>query len=154
MNFILRDQDLKGSFRSIFWVQRLQTTELKIIVKFSGFQLLLSGAFIVSSSPQVCHALWSTGVLTLPSGNKKSLIKSDVGFQSAVNSQLINEIDVREDEEMYVVLSFGVMKTRVLNIHSCSLLGFTILGDILCNTLDDFEQLCKSAVSKYYRHGF
>ena len=45
----------------------------------------------------------------------------------------------------YVTLIFDEMKIRedlVFDKHSCSLLGFTDLGDV-SNTLDNYEQQCK-----------
>ena len=95
-------------------------------------------------------ALRSTGVLTLPS--ERTLrdythwIKSGIGFQSAVNEQLIKEADVKEEKDKYyVVLLFDEMKIRedlVFDKHSCELVGFVNLGEIN-NVLTEFERQCK-----------
>ena len=62
-----------------------------------------------------------------------------------MNTQLIEEANIKDEKDKYVVLSFDEMKIRedlVFDKHSCSLLGFTDLGDVP-NTLDDFERQCK-----------
>ena len=78
-------------------------------------------------------ALRSTGVLTLPS--ERTLrdytlwMKSEVGFQSVVNQQLIMEADVKEEKDKYVVLFFDQMKIRedlVFDKHFCELVGLSI----------------------------
>ena len=101
-------------------------------------------------STSAYHALQTTGVLTLPSERTlfdySHWIKREVGFQQKVNEQLIDETDLTEEKNKYVVLTFDEMKIRedlVFDKLSCSLLGFVNLGDIT-NVLDDFERQCKS----------
>lgn len=58
-------------------------------------------------------------------------MKSEVGFQSVVNEQLIMEADVKEEKDKYVVLVFDEMKIRedlVFDKHSCELVGFVKRG--------------------------
>ena len=57
-----------------------------------------------------------------------------------MNAQLIEEDDIKEEKYRYVVLSFDEMKIRedlVFDKHSCSLVGFTNLGDV-SNVLESF----------------
>ena len=59
-------------------------------------------------------------------------MKSEVGFQSVVNEQLIMEADVKEEKDKYEVLVFDEMKIRedlVFDKHSCELVGFVNLGE-------------------------
>ena len=56
-------------------------------------------------------------------------MKSEVGFQSVVNEQLIMEADVKEEKDKYVVLFFDQMKIRedlVFDKHFCELVGLSI----------------------------
>ena len=72
-------------------------------------------------------------------------MKSEVGFQSVVNEQLIMEADVKEEKDKYVVLVFDEMKIRedlVFDKHSCELVGFVNLGEVN-NILTEFERQCK-----------
>ena len=99
------------------------------------------------------HALRSTGVLILPSDRTlfdySHWIKGDVGFQKAVNAHLIEEANIKEEKDEYVVLSFDDMKIRedlVFDKHSCSLIRFIDLGDV-SNTLDNFERQCNGEVN-------
>lgn len=87
----------------------------------------------------------SAGVLTLPS--ERTLFdyshwnKGNTGFNATVNTQLIEEANIKDEKVKYVVLTIDEMKISedlVFDKHSCSLLGFTDLGDV-SNTLDSFE---------------
>ena len=72
-------------------------------------------------------------------------MKSEVGFQSVVNEQLIMEADVKEEKDKYVVLVFDERKIRedlVFDKHSCELVGFVNLGEVN-NILTEFERQCK-----------
>lgn len=149
----VRDQHSEGSFRHIFWEQQLQAMETKDCRQICRHPALIKWCLHLKfKSTGAYHALRSTGVLTLPSERTlfdySHWIKDDVGFQTAVNTQLIEEASIKEEKDKYVVLSFDEMKIRedlVLDKHSCSLLGFTNLGDV-SNTLDNFERQCKGEV--------
>ena len=89
-------------------------------------------------------------MLTLPSERTLSdyshWIKGEVGFQAAVNAQLIEEANIKEEKDRYIVLTFDEMQIRedlVFDKHSCWLVGFTNLGDV-SNILDNFERQCNS----------
>ena len=71
--------------------------------------------------------------------------KGNLGFSATVNKQLIEEANIKDEKDKYVTLILDEMKIRedlVFDKHSCSLLGFTDLGDV-SNTLDNFERQCK-----------
>ena len=140
----------EDSFRRLFWEQQLQALKAKDCRQVRWhpalIKLCLHLKFKSSSS---YDALRSTGVLTLPS--ERTLrdythwMKSEVGFQSVVNEQLIMEADVKEEKDKYVVLVFDEMKIRedlVFDKHLCELVGFVNLGEIN-NILTEFERQCK-----------
>ena len=83
------------------------------------------------------RAIRNSGVLTLPS--ERTLrdythwIRSGVGFYSAVDEQLMKEINVTEERHRYVMLCWDEMKVKeglVFNKHTCELIGFVDIGDI------------------------
>ena len=75
-----------------------------------------------------------------------SIILIEVNFQAAVNTQLIEEADIKEEKDRYTVLSFDEMNIRedvVFDKHSCSLVGFANLCDVSnIHVLDSFERQC------------
>lgn len=146
----IQQKDPEDSFRRLFWEQQLQALKAKDCRQVRWhpalIKLCLHLKFKSSSS---YDALRSTGVLTLPS--ERTLrdythwMKSEVGFQSVVNEQLIMEADVKEEKDKYVVLVFDEMKIRedlVFDKHLCELVGFVNLGEIN-NILTEFERQCK-----------
>lgn len=83
------------------------------------------------------RAIRNSGVLTLPSErtlrNYTHWIRSGVGFYSAVDEQLMKEINVTEERHRYVMLCWDEMKVKeglVFNKHTCELIGFVDIGDI------------------------
>ena len=147
----VRDQNSEGSFRRIFWEQQLEAMSKKNRRHIRWHPALIKWCLHLKfKSTSAYHALRSTGVLTLPSERTlfdySHWIKGEVGFQAAVNAQLIEEADIKEEKDRYVVLSFDEMKIRedlVFDKHSCSLVGFTNLGDV-SNVLESCERQCDS----------
>ena len=146
----IRQNYPEDSFRRLFWEQQLQALKAKDCRQVRWHPALIKWCLHLKfKSSSSYDALRSTGVLTLPS--ERTLrdythwMKSEVGFQSAVNEQLIMEADVKEEKDKYVVLVFDEMKIRedlVFDKHSCELVGFVNLGEIN-NVLTEFERQCK-----------
>ena len=150
----VRDEHSEDSFKRLFWEQQLNAMQTKDHRQIRWHPALVKWCLHLKfKSTGAYHALRSTGVLTLPSERTlfdySHWIKGDVGFQEEVNAQLIEEADIKEEKDKYVVLSFDEMKIRedlVFDKHSCSLLGFIDIGDV-SNTLYSFERQCKGEVN-------
>ena len=151
MTSTIRREHSKGSFRRIFWDEQLKALQTKDPRQIRWHPALIKWCLHLKfKSSSAYHALRSTGVLTLPSERTlfdySHWIKGEVGFQQKVNDQLLEEADLTEEKNKYVVLAFDEMKIRedlVFDKYSCSLIGFVNLGDVT-NALDDFEHQCKS----------
>ena len=146
----VRDQHSEDSFRRIFWEAQLEAMWMKDHRQIHWRPALIKWCLHLKfKSTGAYHALRSTGVLTLPS--ERTLFdyshwnKGNLGFSATVNKQLIEEANIKDEKDKYVTLILDEMKIRedlVFDKHSCSLLGFTDLGDV-SNTLDNFERQCK-----------
>ena len=148
MTGAIRKEHSEGSFRCIFWDEQLKAKDPKQICWHPA--LIKWCLHLKFKSTSAYHALRNTGVLTLRSErilfDYSHWIKGETGFQPKVNDQLLEEVDIAEEKNKYVVLAFDEMKIRedlVFDKRLCSLLGFVNLGDVT-NALDDFEHQCKS----------
>lgn len=68
------------------------------------------------------------------------------GFQDQVDAELVNEANLGEEKNEYLVLLWDEMKIKedlVFDKHTCQLIGFTDLGEIN-NRLDNLEKQCSS----------
>ena len=148
----IHEQHSGGSFRQLFWEE-----QVKALSKSDSRQIKWHPALIkwclhlkfISSGAY--HSLRSSGVITLPS--ERTLcsythwIKSGIGFQQAVDDQLLKEMNISEEMHRYVVLCWDEVKVKeglVFDKHACELIGFTDLGDIN-NDLNRLEQQCQSS---------
>lgn len=148
----VHEQNQEGTFRHLFWDE-----QIKALSKSDSRQIRWHPALIkwclhlkfISSGAY--HALRSSGVITLPS--ERTLrsythwIKAGVGFQQAVDDQLLKEMNINEEKDRYVVLCWDEVKVReglIFDKHACELIGFMDLGDIN-NDLNRLEEECQSA---------
>lgn len=138
------------SFRHLFWEQQLQALQVNDCRQVRWHPSLIKWCVHLKfKSSSAYNALRRLGVLTLPSDRTlrdyTHWVTSRIGFQSGVNELLIEEADVKEEKDKFVVLIFDEMKIRedlVFNKHSCELIGFVNLGEIN-NLLTKFERQCK-----------
>ena len=151
MTGAVRKEHSEGSFCRIFWDEQLKALQTKDSRKIRWHPALIKWCLHLKfKSTSAYHALRSSGVLTLPSERTlfdySHWIHGEVGFHPKVNDQLIEEADLTEEKNEYVVLAFDEMKIRedlVFDKHSCSLLGFVNLGEVT-NALVNFERQCKN----------
>ena len=145
MTATVHDKYPEGSFRRLFWDE-----QVKALGKSDARQIRWHPALIrwclhlkfISSGAY--HAIHNSGLLTLPS--ERTLrdythwIRAGIGFNSAVDEQLLKEINVTEERHKYIMLCWDEMKVRGIsfNKHTCELVGFTHIGDI--NDLSHLEQ--------------
>ena len=138
MTATAQDKHPKGSFRRLFWDE-----QVKALRKSDARQIRWHPALIrwclhlkfISSGAY--HAIRNSGLLTLPSERTlrdyTNWIRAGVGFNSAVDEQLLKEINVTEERHKYIMLCWDEMKIKeglVFNKHTCELVGFTDIGDI------------------------
>ena len=151
MTNTVHQQNQDRSFRHLFWDE-----QVKALSKSDSRQIRWHPALIkwclhlkfISSGAY--HALRSSGVITLPS--ERTLrsythwIEAGIGFQQAVDDQLLKEMNINEEKDRYVVLCWDEVKVKeglVFNKHNCELIGFIDLGDIN-NDLNRLEEECQS----------
>lgn len=149
-------ENKEGSFRQLFWDE-----QIKALSKSNSKQIRWHPALIKLclhlrfKSSGAYHALRSSGVITLPSErtlrNYTHWIKAGVGFQQAVDDQLLKEMNVTEEKHRYIVLCWDEVKVKeglVFDKHSCELIGFTDLGGDINNDLNLLEEECQSSLVK------
>ena len=112
----IQQKDPEDSFRRLFWEQQLQALKAKDCRQVRWHPALIKWCLHLKFKSSTSYDALCTGVLTLPS--ERTLrgythwMKSEVGFQSVVNEQLIMEADVKEEKDKYVVLVFDERKIR------------------------------------------
>ena len=137
----------EGTFKRLFWDEQMKISEVKdarhvrwhpAVLKWClHMKFLSSGAY---------HALRQSGIITLPSERTlrdyTHCIRAGVGFIPEVDFQLVKEANIVSEKDKFVVLSWDEMKIKedlIFDKHSCTLIGFTNVGDIN-NVLDRMEQ--------------
>ncbi len=137
----------EDSFKRVFWDQQLKAADVKdsrqvrwhpgIIKWCLHLKFISSGGY---------HALRRSGLIALPS--ERTLrdythwIRAGVGFIPEVDAQLVNEAKITSEKDKFVVLSWDEMKIKedlVFDKHTCTLVGFTNVGEIN-DVLDKVEQ--------------
>ena len=139
------------SFRRVFWEQQLaalKSTDRRqirwhpAIIKWClHLKFLSSGAY---------HALRSSHFLTLPSERSlrdyTHVVSGRAGFYPELNIQLLNEANIREEKDRYIVLIWDEMKIKedlVFDKHNIELIGFINCGSIN-SYMDNVERQCES----------
>lgn len=138
-----------NSFERIFWDQQLQSIKVKDKRQVRWHPAMIKWClhlkYISSGS---YHALRKAGIITLLS--ERTLrdythwMRAGVGFVPEVDKQLIEEADVQDEKDRFIVLCWDEMKVKeslVFNKHTCELVGFTDIGDIN-NELAKLKQRC------------
>lgn len=158
----VNEECAEDSFKQLFWNQQLKATNLRdprqirwhpAIIKWClHLKFISSGGY---------HALRHSGLITLPS--ERTLrdythwIRAGVGFIPEVDAQLVKEANIISEKDRLVVLSWDEMRIKeslVFDKHSCSLVGFTNIGDIN-DQLDKMEQqldVCRKSHSNIGTH--
>ena len=115
MTGAVRKEHSGGSFRRIFWDEHLKALQTKDSRKIRWHPALIKWCLhLKCKSTSAYHALRSSGVLTLPSERTlfdySHWMHGEVGFHPKVNHQLLEEADLTEEKNEYVVLAFDEMK--------------------------------------------
>ena len=149
MTETVHNQYPKDSFQRLFWDEQIRalkksdSTQIRwhpAMIKWClHLKFISSGAY---------HALRNSGVITLPSERTlrdyTNWIRAGVGFHSAVDDQLVQEMHISEERHRYIALCWDEMKIKeglVFNKYTCELVGFQSVGDIN-NDLEKLQQEC------------
>ena len=138
MTATVHDKYPEGSFRRLFWDEQVKALEKSDARQIRWYPALIRWCLHLKFiSSGAYHAIRNSGLLTLPSEwtlrDYTRWIRAGTGFDSAVDEQLLKEIDVTEERHKYLMLCWDEMKVKeglVFNKHTCELVGFTDIGDI------------------------
>ena len=140
----------KKCFQRVFWEQQLQALKAKSPKQYRWHPMMIRWCLHLHMlSSATYRAMQSSGVITLPSQRTlrdySRWIKSEVGIQPAVTSQLVQEATAKSmnsDLRQYVAVVFDEMKVKegiVYDKHNLQVVGFVNLGDAN-NQLVAFQQ--------------
>ena len=107
-----------GSFKHIFWDQQLQAANTKDRKQIRWHPIIINWCLHLKFiSSGAYHALREAGFITLPS--EKTLrdytywMPAKFGFMPKVDTQLVKEANISEEEDRYVVLCWDEVKVKV-----------------------------------------
>ena len=140
----------KESFQRLFWEQQLQAIKAKSPTQYRWHPMMVKWCLHLRMLSSFAYdAMHSSGFIVLPSQRTPRdytrWIKSGVGIQPEVTTQLINEAHKctdNEDLRHHIAVVFDEMKVKegiVYDKHECRVVGFVNLGDVN-NQLLNFER--------------
>lgn len=143
----VHEECVEDSFKRLFWDQQLKAANMKDARQIRWHPAVIKWCLhlkFISSGGY--HALRRSGLITLPS--ERTLrdythwIRAGVGFIPEVDALLVKEANIVSEKDRFVVLSWDEMRIKeglVFDKHSCTLVGFTNVGDVN-DLLDKMEQ--------------
>ncbi len=143
----VHEEHAEDSFKRVFWDKQLKAADVKDSRQMRWHQAIIKWCLhmkFISSGGY--HALRRSVLIALPS--ERTLrdythwLRAGVGFITEVDAQLVKEAKIDTEKDRFVVLAWDEMKIKedwVFDKHSCTLIGFTNVGDVN-DILDKVEQ--------------